>query len=166
MAFLAKHSDLATDQQSVVDRAVGRVTTDTLVLEETALSELDVLKDERPLLIRVAAQADGVLSPGDLYRLRPVERAMLLMAVATIHAPFRHLVMKGPGKLRADFPMTIKAQRRRFLSENVFVRHLLMRIVTIVAGNDIDIMLVLVKVAPADAFLLVAFGTHGHDFQR
>jgi hypothetical protein len=161
MTLLAEREHLAADQHPVIDRPVWNVTGQTLVL-----SEWDVLEHKRSLFIRVTSQADRIASPQRLHCLGDIERSMLLMAVAAVHASFRHFVMKWSGELGANFTVTVVTQSGRVAPEDVLVRHLLMRIVTVIAGDDINVVLILVKPALADALLLVALGAHSDHFAR
>jgi hypothetical protein len=61
-----------------------------------------VFEDKRTLLIRVALEAGGIRSGGqpDLFLF---EATVWIVAIAALHHPFEHSVMKRPGELRLCF---------------------------------------------------------------
>ena len=161
MTLLAKHEHLAADQQPVIDRAMWNMTGQAFVL-----SEWDVFKHERSFFIRVTSQADRIASPQRLHCLGSIERSMLLMAVATVHAPFRHFMVEGTRKLGANFPMAVVAKSRRLTAQNILVGYFLMWVMAIITGDDIHVMLILVKPALSHSLLLVTLGAHGDNLAR
>jgi hypothetical protein len=166
MTFLAEQPHLAPDQHPIINRPVGYMASQTFILEESTFAQLHMLEDERSLFVRMTPQTYSAQPARDLDGLGAIDRAMLLVAIATLHAAFRHLVMEGPSKLSADLAVAVKAQCWWFGSEDVFVRDLLMRVVAIIARDDIDVVLILVESTFANSLLLVTLRTHGDNLAR
>ena len=69
-----------------------------------------MFEDERTLLVSVAL-VTGSIRPGREPRLLQLEAAVRIMAIAAIHRPFQHLVMKGPVELRLGLVVTRHAKQ-------------------------------------------------------
>lgn len=109
MTFLTQEPHLAADQHAVIDRPVRHMAGQAFIVEQPTLSDLDVLEDERPLLVGMTPQTHGAQPADRFHRLREIDRSVLLVAIAALHAPFRHLVMIGLAELGANFAMTVVA---------------------------------------------------------
>ena len=68
-----------------------------------------MFEDERALLVGVALETAGI-RPGRQPRLLQLETPVRIMAIAAIHRPFQHLVMKGPVELRLGLVVTSHAE--------------------------------------------------------
>jgi hypothetical protein len=104
MTFQAEQVDLAALQQARVRGTMRRMTRNA-----TFYFYRFVFIDERPGLVRVAFEADGIFSGGGAQGPRE-ESAVLVMTIRALHHPFIHAVMEGPLKLLFRFLMAAVAQ--------------------------------------------------------
>ena len=77
-----------------------------------------VLEDERPLLVCVALHA-GRIRARRQSRLLGLESAVRVMAIAATHGPFEHLVMERLIELMFDFGVTLQAELRLALPQEL-----------------------------------------------
>lgn len=159
VTFQAKQPDVAANEHAGIDRTVRDVTG-----EAPIRSQRDVLEDEGALLIRMTAETKGIPAAERLHALRDIERGMLLVTVAAVHPSFGNLVVKRAGEFRSNLAVAIEAEARRLVTKDIRMRYLLVGIVTIVAGDGINFVLVLMEAACPRPLLLVAGNTHLCDF--
>ena len=121
VALQAEQVDVADFQHVRVWPAVNHVA-------GSAPVDLDrrMLVHKRPLLIRVALEADGVLR-GRGAHLLWARRAVNVVAIAALHETFVHPVMEGHRKFRLFRQVAAVAKLRLGLREHEFLSFRMMR---------------------------------------
>ena len=77
-----------------------------------------MFEDKRSLFVRVTLEAGGVRS-GRKPCLLLLESSVRIMAIAAIHRPFQHFVMKGSVELRLGLVMTRHAEQHFVLLQHM-----------------------------------------------
>lgn len=155
MTFQAEQPDVAANEHAGIDRTVRDMTGKAPIR-----SQRDVLENEGTFFIRVTAKTKGIPTAERLHALRDIERGMLLVTVMAVHASFGNLMMKRAGEFSSNLAMAIETEARRLVAKDIRMRYLLVGIVTIVAGDGINFVLVLMEAACSRPLLLVAGNTH------
>lgn len=151
----AKQADVASHQHAGINRAVRDMTGQAPIRPQG-----DVFKNERTLLICVTTKAKGISPTKRIHALRDIERRVLFVTVTAVHAPFGNFMVERASELSANLPMALEAETRRLLTKNIRMRHLLMRIVAIVAGDGVNLVLVLMETADSRSLLLMTGDAH------